>query len=123
MRRARLHDGGRCRGARRLLRVALLAHAEDAACEPKSVPDWESVGALRCDAAELSKLRASDCRAPLPARRERSAGAAQPRHGRAWRALEALVRRLTAGEEGAHRELPAVWSRIKATYPGLVQVG
>lgn len=42
----------------------------------------------------------------------------------AWRALEALVRRLTtAGEEGARRELPAVWARIKATYPGLVQVG
>ena len=91
------------------------------------MPNWESVGALWCEAAELSKLRASDYRSPDPAHLfpRVASGALVPGSldTDAWRALEALVRRLTAGEEGARRELPAVWARIKATYPGLVQVG
>jgi len=89
------------------------------------VPDWESVGALWCAAGELSTLRASDYRSPDPAHLfpRVASGALVPASldTDAWRALEALVRRLTAGEEGALHELPAVWAHIKATYPGLVQ--
>ena len=40
----------------------------------------------------------------------------------AWRALEALTRRLTRGDTAARRELPAVWAALRATYPKLCVV-
>ena len=69
----------------------------------------------RCAAGELSRLRACDYRSPDPAHLfpRVASGALVPGSldTGAWRALEALVRRLTAGEQGALHELPAVWAR------------
>jgi phosphatase NudJ len=104
------------------LRVVFLAVPENCDdCEPKGVPDWESVGALWTDVSGLEKLTKKDYRSPDPADLypKVATGALQPQSldTEAFRALETLVQRLTAGDRAAEAELPNVWKRIKMTYP------
>lgn len=107
-----------------VMRVVLTAEADEDDPLPKSVPDWESAGALWCDLPGLAALRTSDFRSPDPLELfPRVASRALPPASLdtpAWRALEALLRRLTRGDAAAQEELPTVWAAIKATYPGLV---
>jgi len=104
------------------IRAVLLAAPEDERdCEPKSVPDWESVGAVWADVSELDKLSDGDYRSPDPAdlypKVARGELRPQPLDTDAFRELEALMRRLTSGDAAASPELPGVLARLQAAYP------
>lgn len=108
--------------SRGTIRAVFLAVPEDNDnCEPKSVPDWESAGALWTDVSGLEKLSEGDYRSPDPADLfpKVASGALKPQSldTEAFRELEALMRRLTMGDKAARKELPDVWKRIEATYP------
>jgi len=106
-----------CRGT---LRVVFLAEPEDPKSEPKSIPDWESVGAVWAHVHDLARLKERDYRSPDPAKLypKVSSGELHPHSldTPAFASLEALIIRLTAGER-AESELATVWADIKATYP------
>ncbi|CAJ1376601.1 unnamed protein product [Effrenium voratum] len=90
------------------LRVVFLAEPEDPAAQPKSIPDWESVGAMWVTVEELQKLKAEHYRHPDPAELfpPVAAGKLQPHpvDTAAFVELEALIRRLTKGERKARDE-------------------
>merc|ERR1711972_118345 len=104
------------------IRVVLHAVPEDDSnCEPKGVPDWESVGALWTDVEALDKLSREDYRSPDPVDLypKVANGTLKPQSldTEAFGELEDLMRRLTSGDEDAMAALPGVWKRIKKTYP------
>ncbi|KAL1528671.1 hypothetical protein AB1Y20_010007 [Prymnesium parvum] len=108
------------KGASRVLRVVLLAVPVESDATPKSIPDFESCGALWCRHEELDQLRPDDFRHldpvklfPRVASGELQASSIDTP---AWHALEAIVRRLTMDDRSARKELPAVWEDVVATY-------
>lgn len=107
------------------LRAVFLAEPEDDAhAEPKSVPDWESVGAMWAEVADIQKLKESDFRNPDPQELYPKVASGslipQPVDTKEFVALEALIRRLTAGDRKALRELDGVWRSVQAAYPTAV---
>ncbi|CAE7397361.1 ndx-1 [Symbiodinium necroappetens] len=107
------------------LRAVFLAEPEDDAhAEPKSVPDWESVGAMWAEVADIQKLKESDFRHPDPQELYPKVASGslkpQPVDTKEFVALEALIRRLTAGDRKALRELDGVWRSVQAAYPTAV---
>ncbi|CAE7445342.1 unnamed protein product [Symbiodinium sp. CCMP2456] len=107
------------------LRAVFLAEPEDDAhAEPKSVPDWESVGAMWAEVADIQKLKESDFRNPDPQELYPKVASGslkpQPVDTKEFVALEALIRRLTAGDRKAQRELDGVWRSVQAAYPAAV---
>ena len=107
-------------------RIVLMARPADAAAtEPKSVPVFESVGALWVAASELDALGEDDYRSPDPAyffpRVASGELRAQTLETEAWRNFDAPVRRLTAAEGGARAgddaELRTAWEALARTYP------
>eukprot|EP00930_Biecheleria_cincta_P034239 TRINITY_DN23676_c0_g2_i1.p1 TRINITY_DN23676_c0_g2~~TRINITY_DN23676_c0_g2_i1.p1 ORF type:complete len:384 (-),score=72.88 TRINITY_DN23676_c0_g2_i1:83-1234(-) len=103
------------------LRIVFLSEPEDENVEPKSVPDWESVGAVWADAKDLERLTRSDYRSPDPAGLYPKVASGQltpySLDTVAFRNLEALMQKLTAGDRAALSELPAVWKQVEAAYP------
>eukprot|EP00439_Symbiodinium_sp_Y106_P044612 s1093_g5.t1 len=108
------------------LRAVFLAEPEDDAhAEPKSVPDWESVGAMWAEVADIQKLKESDFRNPDPQELYPKVASGslkpQPVDTKEFVALEALIRRLTAGDRKAQRELEGVWRSVQAAYPAAAE--
>jgi len=108
--------------APQVMRVALLtAPREGADLEPKSIPDFESCGALWVQAEDLEELGAADYRSPDPPRFYPQIASGEMKAYSVdtdeFRALEALLRRLTAGDESAWDQLPQVWRALVAAYP------
>jgi len=106
----------------KVMRVALLTSpVEGTGLEPKSVPDFESVGALWAAAEDLERLRDEDYRSPDPAELYPQVASgrlpAHPIDTDAFRSLEAVLRRLTRGEQGAEAELGHVWRALREAYP------
>lgn len=93
------------------LRAIFLAEPEDPTAEPKSLPDWESVGAMWVDVKELKKLKESDYRHPDPAELYPQVDTKD------FQSLEDLVRRLTLGDLSAEPELNRAWRRVQKSYP------
>ncbi|CAE7246018.1 ndx-1, partial [Symbiodinium natans] len=107
------------------LRAVFLAEPEDDAhAEPKSVPDWESVGAMWAEVEEVQNLKESDFRHPDPQDLYPKVASGhlkpEPVDTKEFLALEALIRRLTAGDARAERELASVWRSVQAAYPPAV---
>jgi phosphatase NudJ len=106
--------------APRVVRAALLVEPVGEGAAAKTVPDYESAGAIWARVEELSELGADDYRADTPAVLFPRVASGElrplPLDTPAWVALEALLRRLTRGEGGALEELPAVWRRVRETY-------
>jgi len=103
------------------IRIVFLSEPEDENAEPKSVPDWESVGAVWADARDLERLTHADYRSPDPADLypKVASGQLTPQSldTVAFRNLEALMQKLTTGDRAALSELPAVWKQVEAAYP------
>ena len=105
--------------------VLMAAPADESEVEPKSVPDFESVGALWVAAEELSALTPDDYRSPDPAelfpRVASGALPAQTLHTEAWVAFEALLRRLTSRElrrgDDSGAEVQVAWEALADAYP------
>lgn len=112
-------DNSRCPEVMRV--VFLTTPTEGADAEPKSIPDFESVGALWVAADDLRLLQKEDYRSTDPARLYPRVASGelrpQPTDTSEFQALEALVRRLTLGDPGAEAELPGVWRALQAAYP------
>jgi len=107
-----------------VIRVVLLMQPADSTVdpEPKSIPDYESAGALWVAADDLGrKLSQEDYRNPDPAELYPSvADGSLPSHSietAAFSALESVIRRLTLGEAAASAQLPQVWRQLRSTYP------
>eukprot|EP00931_Biecheleriopsis_adriatica_P103188 TRINITY_DN78058_c0_g1_i1.p1 TRINITY_DN78058_c0_g1~~TRINITY_DN78058_c0_g1_i1.p1 ORF type:complete len:363 (-),score=31.84 TRINITY_DN78058_c0_g1_i1:87-1076(-) len=108
-------------------RIVLLAEAVEEG-EPKSVPDFESCGAMWVDAASLGTLWASDFRShdPLELYSKVADGTlcASPTDTASFAALENMVRELTkettyqrqlSGEW--QQDVTAAWESLQAEYP------
>eukprot|EP00931_Biecheleriopsis_adriatica_P029472 TRINITY_DN17493_c0_g1_i2.p1 TRINITY_DN17493_c0_g1~~TRINITY_DN17493_c0_g1_i2.p1 ORF type:complete len:370 (-),score=65.69 TRINITY_DN17493_c0_g1_i2:311-1420(-) len=95
------------------LRVVFLAEPEDSDAKPKSIPDWESVGAVWADVSDLQRLSEDDYRSPDPADLYPKvvSGELQPHSldTAAFRELEVLIQRLTAGSGFQRAEVPLSW--------------
>eukprot|EP00746_Dinoflagellata_sp_MGD_P019984 gnl/MRDRNA2_/MRDRNA2_14645_c0_seq1.p1 gnl/MRDRNA2_/MRDRNA2_14645_c0~~gnl/MRDRNA2_/MRDRNA2_14645_c0_seq1.p1 ORF type:complete len:389 (-),score=74.47 gnl/MRDRNA2_/MRDRNA2_14645_c0_seq1:82-1248(-) len=107
-------------------RILFLAEPidESGSVEPKSLPDWESVGALWSAVEDLALLNDEDYRAPDPATYfpKVASGELVPRSldTDAFRALEKMVQQLTLGNKEARKDWNGVWEQIQVTYPGLM---
>eukprot|EP00913_Durusdinium_trenchii_P002227 g2057.t1 len=98
-----------------LLRLMVDSHGTlraDAAAEPKSVPDWESVGAMWVDVKELAKLKDWSSADVADGRLQ-----PHPVNTEAFRRLEELIRRLTTGDDAAQEAMDATWRNVQKTYP------
>eukprot|EP00873_Tetraselmis_striata_P044266 jgi/Tetstr1/464530/TSEL_009287.t1 len=115
------------RSTRPCPRVTLLAEPLDPAQPPKSVPCWESSGALWVRAGVVSAMsreafRASDPKRLFPAVEDGSL-VAQPVDTPAFQALERLMERHTSTDnqqlhdKDKAKELLGVWQALKAVYP------
>jgi len=107
--------------APRVMRVVMLSEPLDDNAEPKSIPNFESCGALWTAAEDLARLSDKDYRSPDPAELYPAVASgalrAQSVDGEAFQGLEALMRRLTKGDQSAQGELPQVWEVLKKAYP------
>lgn len=112
------------RGRQIVPRIVLYAEACGDA-EAKSVPDFESCGALWVDPEGLERIREEDCRSPDPlvlypavAR-----GSIRPQSidTASFAALEGMVKRLTAQRDvdypGWLVEVAKVWDQLQSEYP------
>jgi 8-oxo-dGTP pyrophosphatase MutT (NUDIX family) len=110
-------------------RIVLFARPRDVGTppRPKSIPDFESVGAMWADPSRLAALRRRDYRCPDPAELfpAVASGARKPLSldTEAWRGVEAATRAATAtsrGEAGwkaAIDRVAAAWGAMQRAYP------
>lgn len=113
-------------GTPRVILLAEPADGDGAGAQPKSVPDFESVGAVWVAAEAARALAPAAYRSPDPrelfpavARGELVAGACAPSH--AFAELEALARRLTREPARAAArwagDVDRVWGQLRAEFP------
>lgn len=111
-------------------RILFYAEPVDTdARSPKSVPDFESCGAVWLHVSELDNLAAQDFRGGGTADLYRAVASGQlqplPLDTPAFRALEGMVQRLTTDANGSDEilrrqwaaEVGAVWKQLKKQYP------
>ena len=106
-------------------RIVMLARPTAGHGTPKAIPDFESVGAMFVDAAELAALGARDYRAPDPAKffPRVASGELVPQSidTDAWRALETAVARATrvveGGGGGGDDNFARAWADMVRAYP------
>mmetsp|Transcript_96160 Transcript_96160/g.310179 ORF Transcript_96160/g.310179 Transcript_96160/m.310179 type:complete len:122 (+) Transcript_96160:712-1077(+) len=107
--------------APRVMRVVMLSEPLEDNAEPKSIPNFESCGALWTAAEDLARLSDKDYRSPDPAELYPAVASGALRvqsvDSEAFQGLEALMRRLTKGDRSAQGELPQVWEVLKKAYP------
>lgn len=105
----------------RVMRVALMAEPLNEDDEPKSVPDFESCGALWVAAEDLASLSEEDFRSLDPAELYPAIATGElpvcPINTEAFQGLEATLRKLTRGERSARAELSHVWEELTKVYP------
>jgi 8-oxo-dGTP pyrophosphatase MutT (NUDIX family) len=104
-----------------------LKAAPDTYFEPKTVPDFESCGAIWTSGQQLTGLRQDDFRGRDPVtifpKIERGSLVAHSLDTPAFAALEALVKRRTAARWGEsnlkeeNAEVAEVWRALRQTYP------
>mmetsp|Transcript_10330 Transcript_10330/g.22794 ORF Transcript_10330/g.22794 Transcript_10330/m.22794 type:complete len:435 (-) Transcript_10330:454-1758(-) len=110
--------------APRVMRVVLLSEplvVPDVEAHPKSIPNFESAGAVWADAQDLDVLKDSDYRHPDPADLYPKVVSGELRcfsiDTEAFRHLEDWMRRATNEVPGAEAELPFVWKAVREAYP------
>mmetsp|Transcript_23732 Transcript_23732/g.55341 ORF Transcript_23732/g.55341 Transcript_23732/m.55341 type:complete len:389 (-) Transcript_23732:60-1226(-) len=103
------------------LRVIFLTVPLDEEAEAKSLPDWESAGALWVAAQDLHRLSDDDYRNTDPAKLYPAVATGELKchsiETDAFRLLEDLIRQLTAGDFSRYSELGEVWRQLQLAYP------
>jgi ADP-ribose pyrophosphatase YjhB (NUDIX family) len=104
-----------------------MMEATDTYFEPKTLPDFESCGAIWTSGRQLTELQEDDFRGGEPVRIfpkiEQGSLVAHSLNTPAFAALEALVKRRTAARWGESRkeeenaEVDEVWRALRQTYP------
>jgi len=101
-------------------RVIFLARAIDPTSQPKSIPDFESVGAMWVAPESLAALSRDDYRSPDPARLfppvatgEMTAHSISTPE---FQRFDEAIRNLTMGK-GSYSEIDEAWKRLKDVYP------
>mmetsp|Transcript_73129 Transcript_73129/g.174258 ORF Transcript_73129/g.174258 Transcript_73129/m.174258 type:complete len:392 (+) Transcript_73129:91-1266(+) len=101
--------------------VFLVVPVDEKNAEAKSVPDWESCGALWLPVEDLGKLDHGDYRSPDPAdlypKVASGALKALSLDTPAFKALEELIQRFTSGSRRDPAEFRKVWEGVQKTYP------
>lgn len=102
-------------------RIVFLASPVDEDAAPKSVPDWESAGALWVHVRDLGALRAENYRAPDPAELFPAVASGtlpcQALDTESFRELDLAVQELTSNGTQSLQRLRSAWKALQREYP------